>query len=98
MNTPFFAEMSHSVFLRKGKYNMQSDENVKTVSSIGEKQVKECRECRELKVRILKGKYNKKDKKWAGEAGGFWNGHVCPECHRRICAERQRERRQKQVQ
>lgn len=77
---------------------MQSDENVKTVASIGEKQTKACRACGELKTRILKGKYNKKDKKWAGEAGGFWNGHTCPECHRRICAERQKARRAKASQ
>jgi ssDNA-binding Zn-finger/Zn-ribbon topoisomerase 1 len=58
-----------------------------------EKQAKVCKVCNQLKVRILKGKFNKKDKKWKSAEGGYWNGHVCPECHRIRCAERQRLKR-----
>lgn len=74
---------------------MESDENIKTVSSINEKQTKLCKVCGELKIRVLKGKFNKKDKRWAGISGGYWNGHTCPECHRKKCAERQRIKRAK---
>lgn len=61
---------------------------------LNEKQAKICKVCGVLKYRILKGKFNKKDKKWKGVNGdGYWNGHVCPECHRNRCAERQRAKR-----
>lgn len=83
------------VLKREGYRNMESDNNIKTVSSINEKQTKQCRVCGEIKIRVLKGKFNKKDKKWMGISGGYWNGHVCPECHRKKCAERQRVKRAK---
>ena len=51
------------VFLRREGYrNMESDANVKTVQLTNEKQTKQCKECGEIKIRILKGKFNKKDK------------------------------------
>lgn len=64
-------------------------------SSEPEKQVKKCNKCGELKIRILRGKFNKKDKKWKSPEGGYWNGHTCPDCHRAKCAERQRLKRAK---
>ena len=63
---------------------------------IEERQSKVCNLCGELKVRVLKGKFNKKDKRWKGFNGdGYWNGHTCPDCHRKKCAERQRAKRAK---
>lgn len=63
-----------------------------------EKQVKLCKVCGQLKTRIFAGKYNKKDKTWKDESGeGHWNGHVCPDCHRERCKERQRAKRQVSV-
>lgn len=68
-------------------------DNIKKVQIANEKETKTCTNCGELKIRVLKGKYNKKDKRWKGVEGGYWNGHVCPDCHRKKCAERMRIKR-----
>ena len=58
-----------------------------------EKQEKLCKECGQIKTRYFAGKFNKKDKKWLDLAGCLWNGHICPDCHRARCKERQRSKR-----
>lgn len=56
-------------------------------------QVKECKVCKVLKKRVLSGKFNAKDKRWKSPEGGYWNGHVCAECHRAACAARIKKKR-----
>lgn len=58
-----------------------------------EKQDKLCKLCGQIKTRYFDGKFNKKDKKWRDAGGSLWNGHVCPDCHRDRCKERQRSKR-----
>lgn len=46
-----------------------------------EKQMKLCKMCGILKERILVGKFDKHNKKYADETGKLWSGHYCPTCN-----------------
>lgn len=62
-----------------------------------ETQEKLCKVCGQIKTRHFDGKFNQKDKKWRSTDGSLWNGHVCPDCHRDRCKERQRSKRKVDV-
>jgi hypothetical protein len=59
-----------------------------------EVQIKECKVCKKLLKRVFSGMFNKKDKKWKSPEGSCWNGHVCPDCHRQKCSDRQKKKRE----
>lgn len=52
------------------------------MSSNMEKDNSNCKVCNQLKVRILVGRYDIKNKKYQDEHGKLWSGRTCPECHR----------------
>lgn len=47
-----------------------------------EQNIRLCKVCRIMKNRVLVGKFDAVNKKWADEKGKLWNGSVCPDCHR----------------
>jgi len=47
---------------------------------MAEENVTICKLCGLLKRRILIGKFDDKNKKWADESGKLWNGKLCPQC------------------
>lgn len=47
-----------------------------------EKNLKQCKVCNEIKMRVLSGKFDYKNKRYVDETGCAWNGHVCPSCHK----------------
>lgn len=46
-----------------------------------EKDLSNCRKCGQIKTRILKGKFDDKNKKYVDEKDRLWNGRTCPDCH-----------------
>lgn len=57
-------------------------------------ETKQCKVCNEYKIRVLDGKFNKKDKRWRDGDGRMWNGLVCPPCHSRRSADRLAKKRE----
>ena len=47
-----------------------------------EYEYKLCKICNKIKKRLMVGRYNHKDKKWADEEGGLWNGRSCGVCNK----------------
>lgn len=41
-----------------------------------------CKICNQVKDRILIGKFDTKNKKYADENNKLWSGLVCPTCHK----------------
>lgn len=46
-----------------------------------EKNLRECKVCKLLKLRILAGKFDDRNKRYNDEYGQAWNGSTCPTCH-----------------
>ena len=61
---------------------------------IEENNLTTCRICGNIKSRKLVSKWGK-DKKYVDSNGKSWNGLKCPDCHRKIQAEKQKTRRAK---
>lgn len=51
-----------------------------------------CKVCGEMKLRIQDGMFDHKNKRWRDEKGGLFSGRTCPDCHRKIQAELQRNK------
>lgn len=47
-----------------------------------EKDIRRCKTCLNLHERILIGKFDNKNKKYADETGLTWNGNTCGTCNR----------------
>lgn len=49
---------------------------------MGDADVRQCKLCQEYKVRIHRGKFDFRNKRFMDQKGGLWNGNVCPPCNR----------------
>ena len=65
------------------------------MSELNEENLCTCRVCGENKLRIQKGKFLSKNKKWVDSKGKMWTGRRCPDCVVRIQRELQKQRRSK---
>lgn len=46
-----------------------------------ERDMRKCKRCGEVKLRILDGKFDLRNKRWRQEDGKLWNGNVCGDCN-----------------
>lgn len=55
--------------------------------------MRRCKACGEFKERIMSGKFDTYNKRFKDTEGKYWNGNVCPACHKEIQRKLQKLRR-----
>lgn len=47
---------------------------------MSEENLRKCKDCNQMKMRILIGQFDYKNKKYTDETGKLWSGSRCPQC------------------
>lgn len=58
-----------------------------------ETNVSVCKVCQNLVMKITDFKYDEKNFRYVDQHGKFWNGKVCPPCHKKHMQKRMQEKR-----
>jgi hypothetical protein len=61
-----------------------------------EQNITKCKICQSLKLRILSGKFNARNKRWKDEYGLDWNGRTCGSCNQERVKNNMRKFRSKE--